>query len=377
MKNKITQSKAFSLPAIAFLTIIFLTPIIFVLTPKSGISLSERRHLVAFPTLAADTIQTKTFMDDTESYLLDHFPRREVFRRLKALYAYNILHQNENNSIYITQNSAIKLEYPLNENSVLNTAKKLTALKAQYFPDTKAYYSIIPDKNYFTAAQNRYPSIDYPKMTLLLRENLSENDYRYIDIFDTLTLDDYYRTDTHWRQEAIFPTAKKIVEALGVAEYLPTNKSAYEIQTIPDFYGVYYGQAALPMNPDTITLFTDEAISSAMVWNLESNTTTQVYDLSKLTDAKSVDKYDIFLGGAQALQIIKSPKAATDRRLIIFRDSYAGSLAPLLLDAYSEITLIDLRYISSSLLGNYVDFEDADILFLYNTILINNSAMLK
>ncbi len=316
-------------------------------------------------------------MDNTETYLLDHFPHREPLRRLKALYAYNILHQNENNNIYITQNSAIKLEYPLNENSVLNTAKKLTALKSQYFPDTKAYYSIIPDKNYFTAAQNEYPSIDYPKMASLLRENISENDYQYIDIFDTLTLDDYYKTDTHWRQEAILPTAKKIAEALDQAEYLPADKSAYETHTIPDFYGVYYGQAALPMNPDTITFFTDDAISAATAWSLETDTTTQVYDLSKLTDEKSVDKYDIFLSGAQALQIIKSPKAATDRRLIIFRDSYAGSLAPLLLDAYSEITLIDLRYISSALIGDYVDFENADILFLYNTILINNSAMLK
>ena len=377
MKNKITQSKAFSLPVIAFFSIVFLTPFVFVLTPKSGISLSERRRFAAFPILETDTIWTKTFMDDIETYLLDHFPHREVFRRLKALYAYNILRQNENNSIYITQNSAIKLEYPISESSVLNTAKKLTALKAQYFPDTKAYYSIIPDKNYFTAAKDNYPSIDYTKMSALLRENLSEADYQYIDIFDTLALDDYYRTDTHWRQEAILPAAKKIAQALGAAEYLPADKYAYETHTIPDFYGVYYGQAALPMNPDTITFLTDEAISAATVWNLETGTTTQVYDLSKLTDAKSVDKYDIFLGGAQALQIIKSPKAATDRRLIIFRDSYSSSLAPLFLDAYSEITLIDLRYISSALIGDYADFENADILFLYNTILINSSAMLK
>ena len=369
--------KKISLPTITFLTLIFLTPALLILTPKLKISASERRRLAVFPSLTAKTLQTKTFMDNTETYLLDHFPRREALRRLKALYAYNILRQNENNNIYITQNSAIKLEYPLNENSVLNTAQKLTALKAQYFPDTKAYYSIIPDKNYFTASKNNYPSIDYAKISVLLRENLSEADYQYIDIFDTLTLDGYYQTDTHWRQEAILPTAKKIAEALGAAEYLPADKSAYETHTIPDFYGVYYGQAALPMNPDTITFLTDDAISAATVWNLETDTTTQVYDLTKLTDAKSVDKYDIFLGGAQALQIIKSPKAATDRRLIIFRDSYSSSLAPLLLDAYSEITLIDLRYISSALIGDYADFEDADILFLYNTILINNSAMLK
>ena len=50
-----------------------------------------------------------------------------------------------------------------------------------------------------------------------------------------------------------------------------------------------------------------------------------------------------------------------------------------LLEAYQEIILVDTRYISSTLLGEYVDFEkpDTQILFLYNTLLLNNSSMLK
>ena len=377
MKSNIPHSKRISLPVITFLTLIFILPVLLVMTPKSGISLSERRRLAAFPTITVKDIRTKTFMDDMEKYLLDHFPSREFFRRLKAVYACNIMHQEENNNIYIIRDNAIKLEYPLNETSVVNTAKKMTDIKARYFPDTQACYSIIPDKNYFAAAQNRYPSIDYDKMSSLMRENLSENDYRYIDIFDMLTLDDYYHTDTHWRQEAILSVAGKIADALGAGEHLAAENAEYTANTIADFYGVYYGQTALPMAPDTLIYLTNDIISAATVWNLETNTTTSVYDLSRLEDPKSVDKYDIFLGGAQALQVIKSPKAATDRRLIIFRDSYASSIAPLFLDAYSEITLIDLRYISSALIGDHVNFENADILFLYNTVLINNSAMLK
>ena len=79
------------------------------------------------------------------------------------------------------------------------------------------------------------------------------------------------------------------------------------------------------------------------------------------------------------MQVIKSPLAGTQKRLIIFRDSFTSSLAPLLLEAYQEIILVDTRYISSTLLGEYVDFEkpDTQILFLYNTLLLNNSSMLK
>ena len=50
---------------------------------------------------------------------------------------------------------------------------------------------------------------------------------------------------------------------------------------------------------------------------------------------------------------------------------------PLLLGAYKEITLIDLRYIDSARIGEYVDFAGADILFLYNTAIVNHAEMLK
>lgn len=102
-----------------------------------------------------------------------------------------------------------------------------------------------------------------------------------------------------------------------------------------------------------------------------------VYQLDKLDDGKSLDKYDVFVGGASSLQVIESPDAVTDRRLVIFRDSYTSSLVPLLLGAYREITLVDLRYIDSARIGEYVDFEDADVLFLYNTAIINHAEMLK
>jgi hypothetical protein len=131
------------------------------------------------------------------------------------------------------------------------------------------------------------------------------------------------------------------------------------------------------MEPDTITYLTNDVIDTAYVWNLEDDTIKPVYQLDKLEDESSFDKYDIFLGGSASLEIINSPKASTDRRLIIFRDSYTSSLAPLLLEAYGEIDLIDLRYISSSLLGDYVDFEDADILFLYGVSVVNSASGLK
>ena len=87
--------------------------------------------------------------------------------------------------------------------------------------------------------------------------------------------------------------------------------------------------------------------------------------------------YDLFLSGATPLTVIENPNAAAKRELVIFRDSYASSLAPLLIENYSKITMVDLRYMHSSLLPEYVDFTDADVLFLYSDRLANDSLLLK
>ena len=91
----------------------------------------------------------------------------------------------------------------------------------------------------------------------------------------------------------------------------------------------------------------------------------------------SVDKYDIYLSGSVPLISIENPQNENGKELIVFRDSYASSLIPLLIEGYSKITLIDTRYISSQILDRYVEFSNQDILFVYSTLLINNSTTLK
>ena len=85
----------------------------------------------------------------------------------------------------------------------------------------------------------------------------------------------------------------------------------------------------------------------------------------------------MFLSGNQALVTVKNPVNTTGDRLIIFRDSFGSSIAPLLAEGYSEVILIDLRYVSSDMLGSFVDFAGADVLFMYSTLLLNSSLALK
>ena len=41
------------------------------------------------------------------------------------------------------------------------------------------------------------------------------------------------------------------------------------------------------------------------------------------------------------------------------------------------MTLVDTRYIAPALLGDYVDFTNCDVLFLYSTLVLNESSVLK
>ena len=233
----------------------------------------------------------------------------------------------------------------------------------------------MPDKSYFLAERNGYPALDYEKMVSLLRENTEG--IQYIDLFDTLSADKYYTTDAHWRQECLHDTALRLAQGLGVSNSFTWD---YEENRLKDFYGVYYGQAALPFPPDTLVYLTSPTTEGASVYNAETQGITGVYDLAKLTDGKSMDMYDVFLSGASAVLTVTNPNAAGEakgRELILFRDSFGSSIAPLLLDCYETITLVDIRYIASGFLGQYVEFHGQDVLFLYSTSVINNSTMLK
>lgn len=335
--------------------------------PMTDISEAERRKLEAFPTVSMENILSGRFMSRFETYAQDQFPFRDGFRQMKALFSYNILHKGDNNGIYLVEDMAGKLEYPLNERSIQGAVDKFTTIREQYLKDSeRIVFSIAPDKSYYLAEPNGLPAMDYESLFAVFR-NLDWAEY--VDITECLTAESYYRTDTHWRQEALIPAARKLGTALDV-----TLPEEYHVETLErPFYGVYYGQAALPLPPEQIRILTSDILSQCTVTNAENDRVTQVYDLNKL---ESRDLYDVFLSGAVSVLTVENPEGK-GRELLIFRDSFGSSLAPLLVPGYSRVTLIDTRYVPTAYLDRFVDFHGQDVLFLYSPLVLNNSAMLK
>ena len=93
-----------------------------------------------------------------------------------------------------------------------------------------------------------------------------------------------------------------------------------------------------------------------------------------MSKADSNDLYDIFFSGNQALIQIVNPKSSSPKELVVFGDSFARSLVPLLSQGYRKITVIDLRLTKYNTLDQVMQFTPRqDVLFLYSTLSFNKS----
>lgn len=331
-----------------------------IIIPDQEISFSERRKLEQFPT----TLKSD-YINKLDKYFLDQFPFRDNFRSIKANFNYKILRMYDNNGIFLKNDYIFKKEYPTNKESISNFITKTNKLKDLLSPSNKAYFMMIPDKNYYLDDDN-FLDLDYD----YIYNELNKLNMPLIDIRNTLDLNDYYKTDTHFKQENL---EKIILEVAKVVNF-PYENVYYTKNTYDNFYGVYYGLSAINNKADKITYLTNDIIENAYVNYLENKDLHKVYNLDKL---KGLDFYEVYLDGASSFIEIYNYNNKEGRELVIFRDSFGSSVAPLLINYYSKITLIDNRYISSNNFLNYIKFENQDVIFMYSTLVINNSGSLK
>lgn len=347
--------------SIIFITFLFTFMIVNIVKKDDDISYSERRKLQKMPKITYDSVINGTYFNTLDKYTTDQFILRDNFRKIKI--DIDLLTKNNYNKLYLYKDYIIEETYPLNKESVINVTNKINNIKRTYLNDTNdIYYSIVPDKNYFVNDDNL--KIDYDELKNIMNSNL---DIKYIDIFNELSLEDYYKTDTHWREEKLSKVVNKLSKEMNF-----NIDNNYSFKRISDFNGTYSSRIVKEDIKDEIYIL--DNVNDMNVYNYETNGYEKVYDLTKLN---SFDKYNVYLSGSVSLLKIESVNTSSNKDLIVFRDSYGSSLIPFMMNGYKSITVVDTRYISSSMLSNYIDFNNKDILFLYSTLLINDSFTLK
>lgn len=347
---------------IGFVSVLLIVFLINILKQDKEVSISERRKLAQFPEITIEKLVNGKVSEKLDEYVTDQFIERDSFRKIKSFFSVNIMRQKDNNGLFEKDGAIYKIEYPLNENNVNKSIDKIKEIYEKYLQGMNVYYVIIPDKNYYLENDDHL-KIDYNRVKQIAESKLK--DLEYIDIWDKLELEDYYKTDLHWRQEKLKNVVKEIQNRMGTETEEEIN---YTKISKGDFYGTYYGQLGLNLKPDEMYILTNDIIEKCETYNYENNKKGKVYD-----EKASNDKYDVYLSGATPLITIDNPNANTGKELIIFRDSFGSSIAPLFIQDYSKITLVDIRYMVSSILADYIEFDNQDVLFIYNTLVLNQN----
>ena len=278
-----------------------------------------------------------------------------------------------NAKYYILDSNIFEKTEEINENAITNNIGKINNIYENYLKNMNVFFAMIPNKEYYLNNSEDENS-EFESIEEFTINKLNEN-IENIELYDTLDLASFYKTDMHWKQESLDKTVERIALNMNV-EKIETN---YESKSLGDFYGSYYKQINdNTIKPDELIYLTNSTIENSIVYNVEKEREEPVYNEEVVNETNN--KYDLFLSGAAAIQQIKNTEANNGKKLILFRDSFGSSITPLLISNYEEILLVDIRYVNSNLLSNYIDFNEyknQDVLFLYNTRVINKSGIFR
>ena len=347
----------------SFILIWFAVTIYNFFKPVSDFSENENRYLAKFPKAEVSTILDGTYMNDIENYINDRFVARDFWISMQSVLQY-ASGKRENNGVYICSDKSgtgaliSKLNGPndayIDKNiAAINRFIDVTGLPATLMvvPSASSIqsYKLPPLASPWDekAVIDRIYS-DVKAGCLSVYETLSAHKDEYI----------YYRTDHHWTTFGASLAYKAYCEYVGLK---PAEFTATEVSK--SFNGTLYSSSGVRfIKSDTINAYKYSGKATCIINDGTKQTERDSIYFDEFLDKK--DKYAYFLGQNQP--VITVTGEAGGGKLLIFKDSYAHCMAPMLLENYSEITLVDLRYINKSF-DRYFNIGDYDrVLFLYS-----------
>ena len=328
--------------------------------PDREKSEQENRYLAQFSPPTLDTLVSGEFMEDFEKYVVDQFPLRDEWVQLKAE-SEKLLGKQENNEVYFGTDGQTLFAFYHKPGDLENRVGYVNQLGEK--ADVPVYFALIPDKSDVWADRlpANAPYVD-DGSTLAETGALCGEGVTWIDLSASLDGEDaFYRTDHHWTTFGAYQGYLALMSAMTgtvtILDYEPTLVS-------DSFYGTTWSSAGAGwVKPDAIYTWVDEQGIDVTRYPEGTPVAGELYDESFL---EQKDKYSMFLGGNQPLCILRNENAATDRKLLVVRDSYADSLAPFLAQDYAEVHLVDLRYYKVSPSAYARDNGIDQILVLYS-----------
>lgn len=332
--------------------------------PHESVSEKEKRVLSAPPHVSLARIADGRFMEQSETYVMDHFPAREslvggnaYFRQAEGL--------NAAGEIYRGQNDWLIAAPLADARETLN--RNLSALQDFLHTAQKpASALIVPTTGAVESAMLPRLHAPYPDEALLaaIADELAPTAH-WCDVlgdFHTYPAPErlFYRTDHHWTTEGAY-------QAYGLwcaeTNREPTPKNVYTVTEVPDFYGTSYAKSGLwGVPPDTLEVWETGAPVTVTVQDDNMKEPVKQNSLFFWEHREQADKYPIFLDGNHGRVTIETGNEGG--RLLVLRDSFGHCLTPFLTAHFSCIDLVDVRYFKKQKVSDYMKDNPPDEILL-------------
>ena len=347
-----------------FLLALVLVPLCWLLCPRKTFSESERRYLGEPPKLSAQSLKNWAFDDAVETYLADQLPGQDA---LVGLNAYTVLLSGRQVSAEIWRDrEGYLVEAPVN--AAIDQVQKRLSRMASLGEKTglPVYVMAVPSAGYVRRdALPRALADLYASEELLLREIAAAPGVIPVPLAETFLREGqswYYRTDHHWTGEGAYAAYRLFMQTAG-REALPYENFYHH--TVAGYVGSTRSRSALWLvKGDTLTI--DEPMDTPVEVTFSDDE--QTYDSLFFPDRLAeYDWYPLFLDGNHPVTVIENRAAAADApTLVMVKDSFGNTLAPLLVPGYKRIVLVDPRYWRGSVADLCRDQGADEVLFCYS-----------
>lgn len=324
-------------------------------------SQNENRYLQQKPEFSAENIMDGTWQKDMTDYMSDQMPLRDKWTALQAK-TQILLGKKDVGGIYLGDEHRYFEKITDDDISRMRFTSNLNAIQAvaEAVPQLDVTVLLVPSAGTIQAEHlpKHAQLYDAERLYGLAQATLGES-CTLVDCRDALKAHKdeyiYYRTDHHWTTYGAWFGYEALMQAHGL-QAMPY--ADFEMQSVSDaFYGTLYSKVLdADAVPDSVGI--RKQIPECEVTIDGENGS--IYDFSKL-DGK--DHYQIFFGGNYG-EVRIHTLSESGKSLLMFKDSYANAFVPYLLEEYTDITMIDLRYNNGAwaeLLRNHT----GEVLFLY------------
>ena len=364
--------KKYSVPIIcAFLAVVVFFTSFSVFGKKSDFSVEENRALMTMPEIDAeslDTLADGSFQHDYEEYLSDQFEFRSFWVKAKTSIMRS-LGRKDLNGVYFGKDNYLIEKYQESDfdSELIDYNTEVLSSFLDYTQDlgVDSVCAFVPSK--YASLKSKLPSKVIPYSNSYVCKNVEKQTKKakVIELEDELCKHDneyiYYRTDHHWTTLGAYYAYKALSEELN---YKCVDIKSLNGKTVSDnFFGSTYDKVQVKTQADTITSY--KPTVKLEVNNLEEGETSKTLYAPEMLKTKN--KYDYFLGGNYS-QLDITTTSKSGKTLLLIKDSYANSLIPFLVNNYSRIIVVDLRYYMDDLYDLLDEETDIDnMLILFNT----------